>query len=320
MESDTAFDPRALVAWFEDRFVPFHEVAVPCWDYGFTMGVAITEQLRTYDGKLPLLDRHLNRFAAGASAIDIQIDRQRLAYLIQETVQRNQSGSPTATEFGGEFSVNVVVTAGDHAARLPHPAGSHTQGIGRSLIGHRLLITAIPLQNHWQEMAQTGVKLVAVNRPEIPAACLPKQLKCRSRMHYYLAEREASRLRPGSLALMRDVKGCYLEGTTASLVLSIEGHLVAPPAADVLPSISVEVLQEVISPKLGLPFQRRPIDQITLASADAWYWLSTPFAILPVSEIAILEQAEQPILIQREPGKQYGDLLAAWRDQIGWPW
>ncbi len=320
MESDPSFDPAALVAWFEDRFVPFHEVAVPCWDYGFTMGVAITEQLRTYAGKLPLMDRHLNRFVAGAAAIDIQIDRQRLAYLIQETVQRNQSGSPMATEFGGEFSVNVVVTAGDHAARLPHPAGANTQGSGRSLVGHRLLITAIPLQNHWQGVAQTGVKLVAVNRPEIPSICLPKQLKCRSRMHYYLAEREASRLRSGSLALMRDLNGCYLEGTTASLVVSIEGHLVAPPVADVLPSISVQVLEEVISPKLGLPFQRRAIDQTTLANADAWYWLSTPFAILPVSEIAIFDRAGQPMIIQREPGKQYGDLLTAWRDQIGRPW
>ena len=75
-----------------------------------------------------------------------------------------------------------------------------------------------------------------------PRACWPPELKCRSRMHYYLADRQADARYPGSRALMLDVDGFVTETTTSNIVLfEKERGLVMPPRRKILPGITLSV-------------------------------------------------------------------------------
>ena len=49
-----------MIAYLNGEFLPLVDAKLPVWDFGFTMGVSLTERLRTYSGLLPLLDLHLS--------------------------------------------------------------------------------------------------------------------------------------------------------------------------------------------------------------------------------------------------------------------
>ena len=48
---------------------------------------------------------------------------------------------------------------------------------------------------------------------------LPRDLKCRSRMHYYLADLHAHRTDPAARAVLLDSDGTILEATTANILI-----------------------------------------------------------------------------------------------------
>ena len=64
-----------------------------------------------------------------------------------------------------------------------------------------------------------GETLVVPDARQVPAECWPAELKCRSRMHYYLAERRAAEISPGIRALLVDAEGFVTETSTSNLLV-----------------------------------------------------------------------------------------------------
>jgi len=270
-----------MIAYLNGEFVPLQQATLPVWDYGFTMGVTLTEQLRTYGGAVPLLSFSLDRLFQGLDRLKLQLPetREQLGELVRQVVNQNRNSVAGETV---ELSIGIAVTPGAHLARSPIRAGD-LQGSGGVLpLRPTLLIYALPLSFEWGERYTEGVLLQTVSIREISGHSIPRQLKTRSRIHYYLAEQEAQSLQPGSFALLQQADGTVVEGTTSSLLVVEGGSLLAPPVADVLPSLSVRFVEEILAPKLGIPFHRAPLTLDRINQASELLWLSTPFAILPV--------------------------------------
>jgi branched-chain amino acid aminotransferase len=307
-----------MIAFLNGEFIPLSQASLPVWDYGFTMGVTLTEQLRTYRGKVPLLRFSLDRLQRGLETLEITLpeSRSQLEDLVSELVRRNQS----QVDQDIDWSIGISVTPGLHAARAPvegRPFKGNQEETGLAIHSPRptLLLYALPLQYHWAGSYQEGVALQTVSVREIPPTSIPRHLKTRSRIHYYLAEQQASRKAPGSFALLQQLDGSIAEGTTSSLGL-VEGNgLVFPPEEDVLASLSVRFLEEVLCPQLKIPVRRAPLSLTQIYEADELLWLSTPSAVLPVKSVdgrAIGRSAESPPswpLFQR--------LIKAWSDRVG---
>jgi branched-subunit amino acid aminotransferase/4-amino-4-deoxychorismate lyase len=264
------------------QIVPLEAAQIPIWDLGFAQGVSVTEQLRTLGGKLWLVESHLRRLEQGLRLAWLtwpaelgKSPLERLSELLDELAARSLS----QLEPGDDIGLCAIVTAGDHP-RFRDAAAEPLQG-------SRLAAHTFRLPHAEQARRHTGgVRLVTVPTREIPAECLDRRLKSRSRMHYWIAQRQAEFAVPGSQALLLDVDGNVAESPAATIV-AIDGRtrscLVPPPAA-ILPGASLDWFLGLAG-RFQLEVVRKPLSVADLQASSEVLSLSTPGVIAPVVEV-----------------------------------
>lgn len=293
------------LAWRNGRFLPAAELTVPVHDAGFVLGATISEQLRTFRGSLFRLDKHLDRFAAGLSALAIKspFSLDELAAAARELAARNYPLLPA----GGDLGLCLFATPGNYATLAGDQADA----------GPTVAMHTYPLPFHlWSDKYDAGHELVIASGQQIPAACWPRGVKHRSRLHYYLADQEAAARRPGARALLLDDAGHVNETATANVLAYFPGRgLVSPPLECILPGISLRVTQEIAA-KQGIPWVFESIEPVQLLdaadeSATEILLTSTPWCLLPVTSLDGV-----PIGDGR-PGLVYRRLLEGWNNLVG---
>jgi branched-subunit amino acid aminotransferase/4-amino-4-deoxychorismate lyase len=83
-----------------------------------------------------------------------------------------------------------------------------------------------------------GAHLVTPSTRQVPPQCYDPKIKCRSRMHYYLAEQEARLVDPEASALLLDLAGNVTETNTGNFLLVERGRILSPTTVNTLPGIS----------------------------------------------------------------------------------
>lgn len=285
------------VAYYNGRFVPLTEVGVPPWDAGFVLGTTVSEQLRTFRGQLFQLDQHLERLLHSLAIIGVPCPQPQaeLAAVANKLVQRNRALVSADDDLG----LSLWVTPGDYPTLAPVAAA-----------GPRWCLHTYPLPfKLWADNYSTGVRLVVSQITQTPATCWPADLKCRSRMHYFLADQAARAQDPFARALLCDVEGNVCETSVANVVACYGQDLVTPPTSAVLPGISLAYVRG-LAHDLGMTWQERPLSPRALHSADEILLTSTPSCLLPV-----LALDGQPVGAG-SPGPVFAKLLAAWSDQV----
>jgi branched-chain amino acid aminotransferase len=135
-------------------------------------------------------------------------------------------------------------------------------------------------------------------------------MKYRSRMHYYLADKEAQLVDPEAQALLLDLAGNVTETGGANFLIVERGAIVSPTLVNTLPGISRSVVIELAG-RLNIPFVERDIQVHSVMNADEAFTASTPYCLLPVTKINGV-----PIGDGR-PGPVLGKLLEAWSERVG---
>jgi branched-subunit amino acid aminotransferase/4-amino-4-deoxychorismate lyase len=286
-------------AYLNGRFLPVSEAAIPLHDAGFVLGATVSEQLRTFAGAIFRLDEHLARLERSLAIIDVPlpIPLAEVATIARKLVEQNHRLLAPEHDLG----VAILATPGPYAGFSPATDEGPT-----------LCVYTYPLAFHlWAGRYQQGQSLVTTSIQQVPAACWPAELKCRSRMHYYLADIEARRRSPGARALMHDSGGHLTETSTANLVL-VDDHerLISPPGESILPGVSLAVLKE-LAVRAGLSWTEQPIEPRRLATAREALLTSTPNCLLPATRFN-----DQPIG-KGVPGPVFRQLLSAWNDLVG---
>ena len=269
---------------------------ISAFDLGFTMGVTITEQIRTFNRKTPLLSRHLDRFFGGLKIVGLALPFQRaeIESQIDDLIQLNSRTLEDCDELG----IGVCATPGIAST------------YGQNNAGPTVLIYTYPLlEKKLAESLKTGIRLTSVTTQEIPAASVPRELKCRSRMHYYLAEQEAKSIDSKSRALLNNAEGFIAEGTTASVVMIKSGRLLTPIKETVLPSITLGKVLE-LAEMISVSVKRRNITVRELEEADEVLWLTTPVGIVPVTHV------NQKLIGDGRAGRVTQELTRTWNDDL----
>jgi branched-chain amino acid aminotransferase len=285
--------------YFEGRWRPASQAGLPLIDAGFVLGATVAEQLRTFGGRLFRLPDHLVRLEHSLALVGIEsgLSRAEWQALAEEAVARNYR----LLEPGDDLGLSLFVTPGAHPAhspnRPPQPlAGLHTHSLPFTL---------------WAEKYRTGQALTTTPIEQVPATCWPAELKCRSRMHYYLADQYAARQEPGARAVLLDREGFLVETSTANVVIYRAGEgLLSPPQTKILHGIS---LAEVfaIARELGIVCSERDLTPADAAAAEEVLLTSTPFCLLPVTRFN-----GRPIA-EGQPGPVYLRLLEEWCRRTG---
>lgn len=273
MAIDPSLPRDRPVAYLGGRWLPAGEASIPLHDAGFVFGATVVERLRTFHGKLFRLANHLVRLEHSLRIVGIEPPESiaELAECATELVAHNHA----LVAPGADLGLTILVT--------PGAAGSY---VGASDRGPLVCLHSDPLPfHHWAASYEAGVALATTGVQQIPAACWPPELKCRSRMHYYLADRAAERKIPGAKALLLNERGEVTETSIANVVAVRAGEgLVTPPKSDVLPGITLGAVEELAA-DAGLPFQYRPLRLDDLRSAEEVFLTSTPWCLLPATSL-----------------------------------
>jgi len=286
------------IAWLDGNMIPRGALSIPVGDAGFVLGATVTEQLRTFAGRLFLPDRHAARFReslriAGVAAEPL-VDAAFTAAV--EVAAHNHALGPA----GGDLGVVIFATPGDlpaqHEGRRSPP---------------RVVVHTFPLAFMlWARAYSEGVSLRSVPVTQVPATSWPLALKCRSRMHYHLADQVAAAAEPGARAILCHPDGRVSETSTANIAIVRQGEILTPPPADSLAGISLGHVRGLALAH-GIAWKERSLLLTDLAAADEILLTSTPNCLLPATRFD-----GHPVGNGR-PGDVYRRLLAAWSEGVG---
>lgn len=287
------------VAFLNGRWIPAAQAVVSVADAGFVLGATISEQLRTCGGKLFLLDEHLDRLTQSLALVGLEpnFSRKEFAAVAVELAERNHA----LLDRDDDLGLALFVTPGPYA----------TFALGQSP-GATVGMHTYPLPFHlWAAHIDHGASLVTVDVEPVPNECWPALVKCRSRMHYYLADRAARAKQPGARALLVDRVGRVHDTSTATLLAYFEHEgLVIPPAERILPGISAAYVRR-LADTLGIGWCERDLTVDELLAADELLLASTPFCLLAATNLD-----DMPIGTGR-PGRVFHALLDAWNRSVG---
>ena len=202
---------------------------------------------------------------------------------------------------GDDLGLGILVTPGAYPAFA-----------GGVEFGPTVCVYSYPLPfGLWAEKYRQGEAIVVSDVVQVPPRTWPPELKCRSRMHYFLADRRAQAAAPGARAILLDMDGYVTEASTANVVmLSHREGLISPRADKILPGISLMTLTKLAG-GIGIPYQQRDIGAEQLATADELFLTSTSVCMLPV-----VRCNGQPVG-EGVPGRVFQQLLAAWSGLVG---
>jgi branched-subunit amino acid aminotransferase/4-amino-4-deoxychorismate lyase len=238
-------ESRGEVAWLDGRFLPRDAFAVPAGDAGFVMGATVTEQLRTFRGRLFLPQPHAERLHNSLRLVglapSVTIDELMAA---ADEVARHNHAVLDATAPGEpppDLGLVIFATAGDLAAQ--HGGRSGPPRVG---------IHSFPLAfNLW-----AGA--------------------------YALADREAAAVESGARAILAHADGRISETSTANVAIVRAGRIVVPPATDALSGVSLAFARG-LAERLAIPWREESLRQVDLATADEILLTSTPSCLLPAT-------------------------------------
>lgn len=283
-------------AYLNGQWVPDQGLSIPIGDPGFALGVTITERLRTFAGKVWRQAEHVERLRRSALIVGVPEETvDELNAAITEYLQRHEPlrAAGRVEGIGDDWAIVSFAT--------PGVGGEPTR-----------CVHGFPLAfGDWAHQFTEGVPLRLSTHRQTPPDCWPAELKCRSRMHYYLADQEARRLEPGARALLLDQEGFVGEASTANVVVYNEAEgIVSPRMEKVLPGVSVAVLRE-LAEAAGVPFTERDLTVDEFRSADEAWLSSTSICLLPVTHLD-----GEPIG-SGQPGPGYERFLMAWNEATG---
>lgn len=263
-----------LLAYLHGQWIPLSQAAISVFDGGFMQGVTVAEQLRTFGGKLFRLETHLSRLARSLEIIGVDpgMPLAEIGRIAEQLVEQNRQLLDPADDQGA----TIFVTPGMYAA---YATVAPSQG-------PTVCIHTQPLAfGGWAEKYRTGESLVVTDVRQVPDTCWPAELKCRSRMHYYLADRQARQIEAGARALLLDEQGFVAEASTANVLAYFSGEgLVSPPRESILPGVTVAVVEELAG-KLGIPFSHRQLRVEEMARAEEVLLCSTSPCVLSVTRL-----------------------------------
>lgn len=227
------------------------DARVSVLDEGLLYGYGLFETVRAIDGRMPLLDRHLDRLFTGAEQLGIDVPRER---------------DEIAQDLG---RVVEAASLADARVRLTLTSGS-PEGLAV------LMGMALP----YQEPAVPYDSCLVRGHPG--ANSPTKGLKCLSYLPWLLA-REQARSRGYHEALMCDDSGQIVEGSTTNVFAILkEGFIATPPLeSGALPGIARAWVME----RLGEAVREAPLVPKDLHDASEVFLTNALLGVIPAGKL-----------------------------------
>ena len=268
----------ARVVYFNGKLVPETEAKISIYDSSLMFGDMVFEMTRSLNKKQFKLREHIDRLYAGVKIlrIPLQMTPKEMEQACYQTIEAND---------------HLFAADDEHRLMIDVSRGllGIYQGIEGLHKGPNVIIADFPLRWTVASMGQlfeTGINAVITSQRAIPATLLDPKVKNRSRIHYLMANIEASQIQgDNNWALLLDPDGFVAEGTGDNFFIIKNGAVITPEGRNILRGVSRAYLMEELCPQLGVPVIERNIDPYDVYTADEAFMTGTPFCMLPVTSL-----------------------------------
>jgi branched-chain amino acid aminotransferase len=291
------------MVYLNGTFVPETEAKISIFDSALMFGDMVFEMTRSFNKRQFKLRDHLQRLYAGIKILRIPLrttidEMEKLCY---ETIEKNDPS------FDGtdEHRLMINISRG--------PLAIYSQVFGGNL-GPTVVIADFPLK--WTvvgmgKLFDTGINAVITSQRALPGHLLDPKIKNRSRIHYQMANIEASQVKgDNNWALLLDPDGFVAEGTGDNFFIVKEGSIVTPEGRNILRGISRAYVFELAA-ELGMDCVEKNIEPYDVYAADEAFMTGTPFCMLPVTSLNGLSIGDG------SPGKITNMLIYKWGKNVG---
>lgn len=284
------------------QFIPASQARLAIYDAGIVLGATVTDMTRTFRHRLFRPSDHIDRFFRSLKYVRIDLGLSKSAVLAigEKLIEHNTK----LLDEGDELGLIHFATPGEYKTY----AGS---AAGPAKTTPTFVVHTFPLPwELWATKVQHGAHVVTPSIRHVPPQCVDPKIKCRSRMHYYLADKEAQLADPHAIALLLDLDGNVTETSGANFLLVERGTIVSPTLRNTLPGVSRQTVIELAG-ELGIPFVERDVQVFNVINADEAFLATTPVCLMPVTKI------NGVIINDGQPGPIFRRLQAAWSENVG---
>jgi len=256
-------------------FVDEMDAKISIYDSALMFGDMVFEMTRTFNGKQFKLKEHLERMYTGIEILKIPIKQKinELEDICYETMEVNKDAFLETDE----HRLLINVSRG--------PLGLYAP-IFNNKLEPTVVVADFPLK--WtiagmDELIDDGINAVVTSQRAIPSSLLEPKIKNRSRIHYQMANIEASHWKgKNNWALLLDPDGFIAEGTGDNIFFVKNGKVYTPEARNILVGISRNYIFELCS-ELGIECIEKNLESYDAYTSEECFMTATPFCLLPVT-------------------------------------
>lgn len=290
------------VVYLNSAFVPASQAKLNIYDLGLVLGATLTEMTRTFRRQLFRPEDHVARLYRSLkyAGIAVPLTPTEMLARTQELAATNSTLLPP----GAELGIIHFVTPGENALYAGRPATTDPPS-------PTVCIHSFPLRlSNWRHLLTEGAHVVTPAIRHLPPQCLEPKLKNRSRLHWFLAEKQAHAVDLRAVTLLLDLDGNVTECSGANIVILQGRTIVSPTRRNILWGVSLQTVCE-LAPALGLNFVERDFQPYDIANADEAWLTTTPYCLAPCTRI------NRTPIADAKPGPVYRQMAAAWSQHVG---
>ncbi len=269
------------------------EAKISVFDHAFLFGDSVYETMRTYGGKVFLLDEHMKRLENSARMLYLKLP-------ISSEALKNEIRKTVSESSNAECYIRLMITRGTGKI------GIDIQSCKQS----GFVIFVLPLEPPPAQFYHRGVPVGVVSvRRNDPRALNPR-MKSSNLINNILAYREAKEV--GAFeGILCNIQGFITEATGSNLFIVHNNVLVTPPPeAGLLEGVTRALVLDLAKRK-NIPAEERNFTPEELAGAAECFLTSTTKAILPVRSIGSAELSPVPGPVTARLMSAYDEFVAA---------
>lgn len=260
------------VVYLNGTFVAERDAKISIFDSALQMGDAVYEVTRTVRHVPYRLRDHIVRLrhSMQALSIDPQLSDEALERITLDVLARNLSTESTDVDWNIIHDVSRGPVSAYRGTFLPDE------------LRPTVVIACYPMLDKLAALApayESGVDLVIPEQRSLPHWLLDTSLKCRSRVHFQLANLQADAKRKGATAVLLDPDDFLTEGTSGNVFIVKNGELLTPTTRNILPGVTRGVVLD-LARRLDFSTHQFDIRKEDAETADEAFVTSTSIGIV----------------------------------------
>lgn len=290
------------IVYLNTGFLPASQAKLNIYDLGIVLGATLTEMTRTFRHQPYRAMDHVARLYRSLkyAGIALPLSPEEMLAKTCELAETNCRLLRADEDLG----IVHFVTPGENAlyAGSAGAAGPMTPTI---------CIHSFPLRfSMWRHLFVEGAHVVTPSIRHIPPQCVEPKMKNRSRLHWFLADKQSQAVDPRAITLLLDLDGNVTECAGSNFVIIKGSTIVSPTTRNILWGVSLQTVKELAA-AIGMEFIEKDFQPYDVINADEAWLTTTPYCLAPCTKINNI-----PIGDGR-PGPWFKAMQQAWSQRVG---